>query len=65
MTETNRRDFDEEQEKKLAPGEQTPGDQERDAQQTDDDEEFEDEGDESDDEDEDFDDTDETEETAS
>jgi hypothetical protein len=61
MTETNRPDFDQDG-KQLAPNEQTPESDERDAQPADDDEEFEDESDETE---EDEDETDESEETAS
>jgi hypothetical protein len=62
MTETNRQDFDDQDTKQLAPNEQLPESEERDAQPDDDDEEFEDE---SDDNEEDEDETDESEETAS
>jgi hypothetical protein len=62
MNETNRPDFDDQDAKQLAPNEQLPEGEERDAQPADDDEEFEDESDETE---EDEDESDESEEAAS
>jgi hypothetical protein len=62
MTDTNRPDFDDQDATQLAPNEQLPESEERDAQPADDDEEFEDEDDETE---EDEDETDDSEETAS